>query len=90
MEKYKMNTKLTERERELLYYIQQLLNIISIQSVYLQYMEKMRIWLHDNMKQIDTETIELDLIEYLDSEFGLKYKKITEKDIFKSSDNLQN
>lgn len=85
-----MNAKLTEREQELLYYIQQLLNIISIQSVYLQYMEKMRTWLHDNMKQIDTETIEFDLIEYLDSEFGLKYKKITEKDIFKSSDSLQN
>ncbi len=85
-----MNAKLTEREQELLYYIQQLLNIISIQSVYLQYMEKMRTWLHDNMKQIDTETIEFDLIEYLDSEFGLKYKKITEKDIFESNDNSQN
>lgn len=70
-----MNTQLTERERKLLYYIRQLLNIISIQSVYLQYMEKMRIWLHDNMEQIDIETMEFDLIEYLDSEFGLKYKK---------------
>lgn len=81
-----MNTELTEREQKLVDYIQKLLVMISIQATYIQAQRKWWEWLLNNMSNMKSNDLETDLIGYLNSEFGLDYRKMSEEELFENKD----
>jgi hypothetical protein len=85
-----MEQELTERERKLVEYIQRLLVVISVFSTFAMSADKMLHWLNSNLMNIDSENLEKELVEYLESEYGLEYHRMTDAEIFGSGNGTQN
>lgn len=68
---------LTEREQKLLDIIKMLINLNTLDAIYNNYIQDMRMWKYNTLEKYGFSVQwQNETMEYLEKEFGLKYKKI--------------
>lgn len=73
--------ELTEREQKLLEFIKMLINLNTVDAIYNKHVEDMRLWKYETLKNAGFSIEWQDnMMDVLESEFGLNYKKV-DKDL---------